>query len=335
MSDLFALHWLTPQAFWLVLLVPVALWLGQARGGIVTFAPSASSSPWPDAPRTWRDRTAWMPAVVTGLGLCAVVTALARPAERHSLPVEPRGSDIVLCLDTSSSMAATDLDGERRRLDVARTAAARFVGARPDDRIGLVTFARYPDLRCPPTRDHRALLRALGEVELVAEESTEDLTGIGTALAEAAQAMETGGENAAGRVAILLTDGEETVAHAAAEAGGDAPTEIGPRAAARVCDALGVRVHAIAIGARDRVTGQQLDTQELADVADIAGGAFFAAADAQALGRIYARIDQLEANAPAAPEYELRDRFAPFLLLGLALLALGWCLRHTAWRLET
>ena len=36
-----------------------------------------------------------------------------------------------------------------------------FVRTRADDRIGLVTFARYADLRCPPTGDHGALLQLL------------------------------------------------------------------------------------------------------------------------------------------------------------------------------
>ena len=62
----------------------------------------------------------------------------------------------MLALDISSSMNADDLAQGRTRLDVSKDSARTFVAERPDDRIGLVTFARYPDLRCPPTLDHVA-----------------------------------------------------------------------------------------------------------------------------------------------------------------------------------
>ena len=44
------------------------------------------------------------------------------------------------------------------RLEAAKTTFARFVAGRPDDLIGLVVFANYPDLACPPTLDHAFLL---------------------------------------------------------------------------------------------------------------------------------------------------------------------------------
>jgi hypothetical protein len=83
-------------------------------------------------------------------------------------------------------MTAQDMDRGRTRLDVARETASAFVRTRRDDRIGLVTFARYPDLRCPLTRDHEALLAILAAVTTVAADGPEDATGIGAAVARSA-----------------------------------------------------------------------------------------------------------------------------------------------------
>ena len=83
--------------------------------------------------------------------------ALARPMQRVQMPLETEGIDILLCLDISSSMTANDLDPQLTRLDLAKAAAVEFINGRPNDRIGLIRFARYPDLLCPPTLDHGAL----------------------------------------------------------------------------------------------------------------------------------------------------------------------------------
>ena len=48
--------------------------------------------------------------------------------------------------------------------EAARETLARFIAGRPDDLIGLVVFANYPDLACPPTLDHAFLLDAVRAV---------------------------------------------------------------------------------------------------------------------------------------------------------------------------
>ena len=102
-----------------------------------------------------------LPWLLLVAGILLTVVALARPVQHVPLPHESEGIDIMLCLDTSSSMTGSDMDPQRTRLDVARDAAVRFIAGRPNDRIGLICFARFPDLRCPPTPDHGALRRFL------------------------------------------------------------------------------------------------------------------------------------------------------------------------------
>ncbi|MHC4818557.1 MAG: VWA domain-containing protein, partial [Planctomycetota bacterium] len=171
----------------LALLVPLALWLRWRRGApTVLFAPGAFLARLPGG---WRVRLLPLPWLLLAAGLSLTVVALARPVRRVPLPHKSEGIDIMLCLDVSSSMTANDMDPQRTRLDVARDAAVRFIAGRPNDRIGLICFARFPDLRCPPTPDHDALRQLLAAVIPVASDGPEDATGIGTAVARAAQVL--------------------------------------------------------------------------------------------------------------------------------------------------
>lgn len=306
----FASPWLLLTA----LLVPIALLLG--RGGPAVVLPPARFAV--GLPRTLRSRLAWLPRALAALGLLLAVAALARPVERVAVPAEKEGIDILLCLDVSSSMAADDLAPGQSRLDVAKEEASRFVADRPDDRIGLIRFARYPDLRCPPTPDHDALVRMLDDVTLVTGDGPEDATGIGTAIARAAQVL--GGAGETSRVVVLLTDGEENVATA------DQPGEIAPVHAGQLCETLGVRVYTVVVGSGRRGPGGDwvaLDTTQVRRLSEGTGGRFFAARDAAGVARVYAEIDALTRAPVAEPRFEIRERFLPFLAAAALLLLLG------------
>ena len=311
------LTFLDPWMLWLAGLLPLSLWL-RRRGGVpaVGFAPAVFARPPVDGgARSWPLRLRILPRVLQTAGLLLVVVALARPAGRDPLPLTTEGIDILLCLDISSSMRATDMDAGRTRLEVAKSSASAFVSARPDDRIGLVCFARYPDLRCPPTLDHRALQEFLGSVELVDGDGPEDATGIGTAVARASHVLRSSA--AKSKVVILLTDGEENVATE------DTPGEIAPVHAAQLCKELDVRVYTIAAGVgRRSPTGGlvPLDTRQVERVASKTGGRFFAARDAAAVEGVYAAIDRLEKVTFDEPRFRIVDRFLPFLLAAVTIL---------------
>ena len=326
-----------------LLVLPAWLWLRRPVGPALTFAPAALLTPRgagvADAavpggaaaperfPTSWRVATRWLPRALELLGLVCVVVALARPVERVPLPVRTEGIDIVLCLDTSSSMSANDMDRRRTRLEVAKDAAAKFVRGRPDDRIGLVTFARYPDLRCPLTLDHEALTKLLEGVGTAAGDGPEDATGLGTAVARAAQVLE--GSVGSSRVVILLTDGEENVALSGV------PGEIAPVHAAQLCRQLGVKVHVIAAGVgRVKPSGETvpLDTTSLRLLAEKTGGTFQAARDAGAVASVYATIDRMEKATFVEPKETTEDRFLPFLLAAIALVGIGRLLGVTLWQ---
>ena len=310
---------------WLLLLlaVPVAWWIGaRGRRPSVVFAPAmfttALTNDGGSAPRSWRVRLLPLPRLLQIAGLVVLAVALARPVQRDELPLKTQGIDIVLCLDLSSSMEAKDMDPARSRLAIAKSAAAEFVKGRPDDRIGLVCFARFPDLRCPLTLDHRALLEFLAEVRLVDKEGPEDATGIGTALARSTQVLR--GSAAPSKVVILLTDGEENVATA------DTPEEIAPVHAAQLMAELGVRAYTISAG---RLTTDAegsavpIDTPQIELVASKTGGRFFSAQDATAVADRYAAIDKLETAEFDEPRFKIEERYLGFLLAGMLLMLLS------------
>jgi len=282
-----------------------------------TFAPGVLVASAP-LPRTWRARLIALPVALQALSLGSAFVALGQPVHRVELPAVRTGLDVVLCLDVSSSMAARDAAGTDR-LTAARGAAATFVAARADDRIGLIAFARYPDLVCPPTLDHLALERMLGALQHVAADGPEDATGIGTAVARAVQVLTD--SPSAERVVILVTDGEENVAAASS------PDEIGPLQAAQLAVANGVRVHSLAVGGGE--AGAEVDTGQIEELATRTGGRFFRVADAAAMVTVYREIDRLERTPFVEPRFRFEPRHAPFVGLALLLAALATLLRRT------
>jgi Ca-activated chloride channel family protein len=323
LRSLTGLELLNPWLLWLGVLIPIAIWLTLRRGQpSVRFAPARFLDR--TLPRSWRSRLLPIPRLLQILGLLLAVIALARPVTRAPLPRTSEGIDILLCLDLSSSMAARDLDPKLSRLDVAKQAAKTFVQARPHDRIGLVCFARYPDLRCPLTLDHVALEKLLTQVSMVRADGPEDATGIGTAIALAAKVLKTGDTKS--KVAILLTDGEENVATA------HTPHEIAPLHAAQLCKELGVKLYAITAGAGGRASPDgrlSVDTGQVQKMAEAVGGGYFEARDAAGLRRIYGQIDQLEKVELEEPRFRLEDRFLPFLAAAILLIVGGSLLRST------
>ena len=302
---------LREPAWLLVLLVPAvyALYQRSRRRGprSVPLGPSFVLATLPSsgafAPR--------LSGLLHSLGLVLLALAMARPVERVPLPPEQEGMEILLVIDRSSSMEARDLDAQRTRLQVAVDAATRFVEGRSEDRIGLIGFARYPDLLSPTSLDHAAVLQLLAEVEMVERDGPEDLTGIGAAVARAAQVLRP--RSASSKSVVLLTDGQENVATPAE------PGSLQPLEAAALCRAWGVRVYPIAIASAEPAALQEL--------ARATGGRAFAARGAAALGRVWGSLDQLAKSPLAETEFEEQDRFPAWLAGAVGLLLLAWGLR--------
>ena len=299
---------------WFLAVVPAALLAAAWRARVPRAAlPTASATLYAGLRPTWRQRLVWVPAAGKLLAACCLALALARPVERDVLPIREQGVDIVLLVDTSSSMEVRDMDATQtlRRMDAARARAEQFAAARTHDRVGLVAFARFAELRCPLTMDERALASFLRALDTVPQGSELDLTGIGTALAKAVQVL--AASDAKAKVVVLLSDGEETA------------REIAPADGAALAKDAGVRVHTIGLGQGKplRFGGHEpLEFRDLKAIAAATGGEFFQPRSDADLEAVYERIDELEKVELEDPRYRTIDRFEWPLAAGLlALLA--------------
>lgn len=262
-----------PLVLLLLPLMLAPLWPERA-GGAPARVPFPAAAFARNVGPSWRRRFASFRRGLRALVVGLVVIALAGPRTgMASARVTADGIDILLVLDTSVSMT-TDL-GDKSRLEVAKDVIDEFIEGRPQDRIGLITFAKFPRVVCPLTLDHRALRGFLGQIHPVTDQEERSTTAIGVALGAAVIRLKDQVERT--RIVVLLTDGEE----------GDKSVE--PIEAAAYARAHGVRVYAIAVA---KWAGRW--ARELERVGRETGGDGYAATDAAALAQAYRRIDALE-----------------------------------------
>lgn len=266
------------------------------------------------------------------LALILIISALARPQTlSHVEQIKTDVVDIIVTLDTSLSMGARD-SGAETRLEIAKRMIERFISARQADRLGLVTFAAYSQLRCPLTLDHEILKEILAEVDLVDRADLEaNGTAIGLALTSSVDHLRS---DARSRVVVLLTDGDNNV------------TTVEPQTAAEVARAKGVKVYTIGVGSRGLVQMPSTDPSDpdgtyrmqqagfnedvLRQISATTSGKYFPASDAESLERVFAEIDRLERSEMEVKRYEhYRERYLPLVVVALLLLVLDLLLEHT------
>lgn len=270
--------------------------------------------------RTARGRASALLPYVQGLAIVLAAVAFARPQAGQRIErVTTEGIDIILALDVSGSMRAEDF-APKNRLYVAKQTIASFIEGRTADRIGLVTFSRVSQTRCPPTLDYQALEASLGAVTFA--DIRDDGTAIGSGIATAVNRLRT--SKAKSRVVILLTDGINNAG------------SIDPLSAADLARAVGVRMHAIGVGSEGEVTIPTADgtrirlmlpinDAELTKMAESTGGSYFRATEAKALVEIFKKIDAMEKTRVEVLSYGRYDEmFGWFLAPALLLMGLGF-----------
>jgi Ca-activated chloride channel family protein len=281
-------------------------------------------------PSTWAQRLRWLPTALRMGVLALGIVALARPQETDVIREQyAEGIDIMLVLDTSTSMRAEDFDPNR--FEAARAVASEFIDNRVSDRVGLIVFAAKAYTQTPLTLDYNFLQRMLDEVQVGV---IEDGTAIGTALAMATNRLKS--TEAQSKVIIVLTDGQNNRG------------EIDPVTAAEVAETMGVRVYSIGVGTRGEApfvvdhpfTGQsrrmmpvQIDEDMLRTVAQQTGGRYFRATSKEGLRTVYEEIDQLEKTEIEERVYTDRDeRYPLFLWPAFGLLCIEVLLSTTVLR---
>ncbi len=338
-------NWELRDPWFLLLLVavPLVYWCLRRAVARVQYSSLALVE---QLPGSWRTRLGWLAPTLLCLGLIALIVAVARPRIPDAQTrVSREGIAIMMVVDRSSSMNARDLvrdDTSLDRLSVVKDVFAKFVlgekgetsGGRPDDMIGLVTFAGFADSICPLTSDHGNLTALVRQLEIV-DDRREDGTAIGDGLGLAVERLRQ--SPAKSKVAILLTDGVNNAG------------VIDPKKAAALAAANGIKVYCIGAGTngiapvpvRDPLTNRvvlrgmnvEIDEQTLEDIAAETGGQYFRATDAEALTNIYGQIGQLEKTEVEEVRYlNYTEYFTRFVVSGLALLAAAVLLAATVFR---
>lgn len=322
--------------YWLLLLLLVVPWHFFHRHPTpgLGFTHAARIAALPDTRRTRIARLLpWLHLLVPVLA----ILALARPQwlEQES-KVRSLGVDLVIALDLSTSMLAEDLRASpprKNRLVMAREVLGRFLAGRPGDRIGLIAFAARPYPASPLTLDHAWLRDTVARLETGA---IEDGTALGDALLAAVNRLRNSPARGGGRAGavILMTDGRNN-------AGVNEP-----RLAAAAARALGIRVHAIGIGARGPVVmpmadplggtvyrrvPADLDEPTLRDIAVSTGGGYFRADDPDMLAQVFREIDRLEKQPLETTVRDTRRELFPLPLLAALAIAFAERVLRATW----
>lgn len=310
----------SPQALIGLLVIPVLVVVyvvaarRQRRAASRFTNPALVPNLVPSSPR-WRR---YVPFVLALLALTLLVVGIARPHVVRSVTRDE--ATIVLAIDTSRSMAATDV--RPSRFDAAHAAAQEFLDAVPESyRVGIVSFSTAASTVLTPTTDREAAKLALGELRLGSG------TAIGNAIArsvELASADEkqrpTTGQRPPAAV-LLLSDGAQT-------AGGLTPDD-----AVKEAQKLGIPVSTVALGTGDAAVQVPLpgglkqrvvvapDAEALRQIAKVTGGTFAEAPSAEKLKDVYRDLGTRLAKDPK--RVEVTSAFAAggavLLLLGGAL----------------
>jgi len=303
---------LWPRMLWLLapvpLLVVTYLWLGARRRR--AYAQLTGLSNWTAGVSPGTSLRRHVPPLLFLVGLCALIGAVSRPQAVVMLPSMHK--NVILALDTSGSMRATDV--KPNRLAAAQSAARTFVENRPQhSRIGIVSIAGTASVVQSLTDNREDLLKAIERVQL--QRGTALGNGIYISLAtllpdanidleylvqgrssrswgrwsDAERAGEDKkpvpvGSNRSVAI-VLLSDGQNT--H------GPDPLE-----AAKLASEHGVRIYTVGIGRAEGVTlgfsgwsmRVRLDEATLRKIAATTHGEYYAATSEQELKRIYEHL---------------------------------------------
>lgn len=307
------MSFLAPLRLWLLLLIPALLVvyiLLQRRRHKYALRFTSVALLDKVAPR----QPGWRRHVAAGLALVMVgllVVAFAKPANRVRVPQER--ATIVLVLDTSGSMAATDV--APTRIEAAKSAAADFARSMPEKfNVALIGFDDAPRLVVPPTTDHETVVSGVMGLQLGGATATGDALVAALDAIKLAPADPAHPDEIAPARIVLLSDGKQTAGRGL----GSALDEV---------KAAKIPVYTISFGTPQGVVEQggisvpvPNDEATMRLIASQTDGKFFSAASLGQLKEVYQDIGT--AVGYKFEKKEITSRFVGFGLIA-ALAALG------------
>lgn len=352
---------LWPSMLWLLLVLPflLAVYVGLlARRGRAAgrFASLELTGDAGNAPGFLRRH---LPALLWFAALAALILAIARPQAALTLPA--RIETIVLALDTSGSMRATDLTPNR--MVAARAAAKSFVEAQPQHvRVGVVAIAAAAAVVQSPTNKREDVLQAIERLEpqrgtalgnglVIALDTALPQAGInvehfinprrnasGTPLAgKSPGGKDSSNKDTAGKdqgPQERLAPGSNTAAAIVLLSDGQSNVGQDPLKAAEIAADYGVRIYTVGIGTVEGTIVKaegwsmrtRLDEDALKKIAALTEGEYFQAANAADLTKIYRTLSarlSFEKQRPTEIT-ALLVAFGALLAAAAAMLSMWW-----------
>lgn len=321
--------------------------------------------------RNWKTRLVNLPYLLNIVALSLLLLAFTDPhvfvlkkppisPEENKHPIPTEGIAIYLLLDQSGSMGqevSATIHGNReniRKEDLLKQVTREFIEGnpsedlkgRPNDLIGLVAFARVPQVLSPLTLDHKAILKELSKVHVV-QKSDEDGTAMGYAIFKtvnmvaatkhyAAELAEKGRPSYAikNSIIILVTDGLQDPSILDKNS---RLRNIGLDEAAAYAKDNGVRLYLINIDPNTYSDQLAPQRHQMERITQLTGGRLFIVNDPGDITQIYATIDNLEksilpqegVSKEKQPHLYQRISFYPYLLAWGMLLLLTAFLMNT------
>ena len=307
------MEFLWPTMLWLLLILPLLLlvyWLAQRRRRSTALHYPALSLVREAMGAGQRIRR-HIPPLLCFIGLAALLLAAARPVATLRLPLEQQ--TIVLAMDVSGSMRATDV--EPNRLVAAQNAAKAFIAALPRNvRVSVVAFAGTAQIAQLPTQNHDDLKAAIDSFQLQRGTATGNgilmalaaifpgsgvdlaaLTGRDGMFARSIDEVISGGTGPQRMPPAPVQPGSYNSAAIVMLSDGQRNTGVDPILAAQWAADRGVRVYTVGVGTPEGTVIEfegwsmrvRLDEETLKQVAKVTKAEYFHAATAQDLLKVY------------------------------------------------
>ena len=265
----------------------------------------------PKRPSRWRH----LPAILLVLSLLLFTVAMAAPT--HDIRIPRNRAVVMLVVDVSQSMRATDVSPSR--LAAAQEAAKQFADQlTPGINLGLIAYAGTATVLVSPTTNREASKNAIDKLQLA------DRTATGEGIFTALQAIATvgavigGGDEPPPARIVLMSDGKETV-----PSNPDNPK--GAYTAARTAKDQGVPISTVSFGTpygyveiNDQRQPVPVDDEMLKKIAELSGGEAYTASSLEQLKEVFTNLQEQIG-------YETRkgDASAGWLRLGAVVVALA------------
>ena len=282
-----------------------------------------------DGPGRGRGRIGGVWFTIAGVAVLAI--AVAGPAA--SVPVSHASGTVILAMDVSGSMAATDVAPSR--LDAAKQAALSFINAQPDSvDIGVVAFQQGGLEVALPTADHATVSAAVRRLAVGGGTSLGDAV-LASLSAITRKTVTFGRDGSAPDIGywpsatiVLFSDGQDQAGTTGSGTGPDSGTD----AATSVAEKAGVHIDTVGVGTTTGTTVDvdgyhlftALDEGTLKSISQATAGTYHPASDASELDGIASSIDlRLTVTNEPLP------LAGAFIALALVLLAAGAVLTVT------